>query len=147
MARGDRGAGASRREKGRGKCRRINRACGGLRRPPARRHDRARGDLARKDGARGWRRCRARPAHRGGNRMKDPDEVLTALEDIIADLGEAAAKGAVVVEGRRDAHALAELHIEGAIEVLNRGAPLLALCDALAAEHGRITVLTDWDAK
>lgn len=79
--------------------------------------------------------------------MKDPDEVLAALEDLIADLGEAAAKGAVVVEGRRDAKALRELHVEGNVEVLNRGAPLLALCDALAAEHRRITVLTDWDAK
>jgi len=79
--------------------------------------------------------------------MKDPDEVLTALEDIIADLGEAAAKGAIVVEGRRDAHALAELHVGGTVEVLNRGAPLLALCDALAAVHERVTILTDWDAK
>ncbi len=79
--------------------------------------------------------------------MKDPDEVLTALEDLIADLGEAAARGAVVVEGRRDAEALAALQIEGNIEVLNRGTPLLALCDALAADHARITVLTDWDAK
>ena len=79
--------------------------------------------------------------------MKDPGEVLTALEDIIADLCEAAAKGAVVVEGRRDAEALAALHIEGNIEVLNRGTPLLALCDALASDHARITILTDWDAK
>jgi 5S rRNA maturation endonuclease (ribonuclease M5) len=79
--------------------------------------------------------------------MKDPAEVLEALDDILADLGEAAAQGAIIVEGRRDVKALASLHIEGAVEVMNRGAPLLALCDALAADHRRITVLTDWDAK
>ena len=79
--------------------------------------------------------------------MKDPGEVLEALEDALSTLTEAASEGAVLVEGRRDVAALAALGVEGSVEVLNRGTPLLALCDALALRHRTITVLTDWDEK
>jgi 5S rRNA maturation endonuclease (ribonuclease M5) len=79
--------------------------------------------------------------------VKEPAEVLEALEDAIEGLREAAQVGAVLVEGRRDAAALDALGVVGNIEVVNRGAPLLELCDALAAEYDAVLVLTDWDLK
>ncbi len=79
--------------------------------------------------------------------MKDPTEVLESLEEVLSDLSKASLDGAVLVEGRRDAAALKALGVEGTIEVLNRGAPLLGVCDELAAHHHLITILTDWDAK
>ena len=79
--------------------------------------------------------------------MKDPVVVLGALDAILEELSDAAASGAVLVEGRRDAAALAALGVSGEVEVLNRGAPLLGVCDELAARHASVTVLTDWDPK
>jgi 5S rRNA maturation endonuclease (ribonuclease M5) len=79
--------------------------------------------------------------------VKDPADVLEALEGALADLVEAARSGAVLVEGRRDVAALDQLGVGGAVEVLNRGSPLLAVCDELASRHRGVTVLTDWDEK
>jgi 5S rRNA maturation endonuclease (ribonuclease M5) len=72
---------------------------------------------------------------------------LESLEAVLSDLSASSLDGAVLVEGRRDAAALKALGVEGTVEVLNRGSPLLAVCDELAAHHHLITVLTDWDPK
>jgi len=79
--------------------------------------------------------------------VKDPAEVLSDLEAVLDELEEAARKGAVLVEGRRDAAALAALHVDGSVEVLNRGVGLLRRCEELARAHESVTLLTDWDAK
>ena len=79
--------------------------------------------------------------------MKEPSEVLETLEAALTDLTAAAQLGAILVEGRRDAAALSALGVEGSVEVLNRGSPILAVCDELATHYGHITVLTDWDPK
>lgn len=79
--------------------------------------------------------------------MKDPAEVLDNLEAVLDELEDAGGRGAILVEGRRDAVALAHLGIGGRIELLNRGVPLLKLCEDLAGLHASIVILVDWDAK
>jgi len=79
--------------------------------------------------------------------LKDPGEVLESLEGALVELAEAGVAGAVLVEGRRDAAALEALGVGGTVEVLNRGSPILAVCDELAARHPHVTILTDWDPK
>jgi 5S rRNA maturation endonuclease (ribonuclease M5) len=79
--------------------------------------------------------------------VKDAAEVLDDLEAVLEDLEEAASRGAVLVEGLRDAAALRAMAVEGNLEVLNRGVGLLRRCEELAAAHGQVSVLTDWDEK
>ncbi len=79
--------------------------------------------------------------------MKNPAEVLDALEAVLDELDEAAKRGAVIVEGLRDVAALEAMQVDGNLEVLNRGVGLLQRCEELAAAHLEITVLTDWDEK
>lgn len=79
--------------------------------------------------------------------MKDPGDVLEDLEAALAALEDGARDGAILVEGRRDAAALVELGVFGRIEVLNRGVPILKLCEDLAGLHRSVVVLVDWDAK
>ncbi len=77
---------------------------------------------------------------------------IQRLEDLelgLLRLREAAAGQAVVVEGRRDAVALATLGVGGTHLLLHRGEPLEVFIDRVAAmgeaNHWTIILLTDWD--
>lgn len=79
--------------------------------------------------------------------MKDPRQLLEDLDDVIDDLVEASKRGPVLVEGRRDAAALAKLGIVRNVEVLNNGRPLLERCEEMGRRGRPVTVLMDWDQK
>ncbi len=75
----------------------------------------------------------------------DPEERLEFLTAALEDLAEANRTAPVVVEGDRDVRALRSLGLRGEVVSLNRGAPVFATCEALAARHRDAIVLTDWD--
>jgi 5S rRNA maturation endonuclease (ribonuclease M5) len=79
--------------------------------------------------------------------VKDPQDVLDGLDDVIERLHQAATGGVVIVEGLRDAAALERLGVRGNISVLHRGATLLEFCEQLASRERNITILVDWDTK
>jgi dTMP kinase len=53
----------------------------------------------------------------------------------------------VIVEGARDVRALRALGLRGAIEPLNSGAAVFALCERLGRSTARAVILTDWDRR
>jgi len=79
--------------------------------------------------------------------MKEPQEVLAGLEDVLERIEASSQKGVVLVEGRRDEAALRELGIGGEIVVMNQGLSLLALAEELSCGYHHIAVLVDWDPK
>jgi 5S rRNA maturation endonuclease (ribonuclease M5) len=79
--------------------------------------------------------------------VKDPNAVLERLEDLLERLSEAADKGVVLVEGRRDEAALRALGIQGEVVVMNQGLSLLALSEELACGYQHVALMVDWDAK
>lgn len=77
----------------------------------------------------------------------NPAERLEGMEEVIADLVEAAATIPILVEGDRDETSLRRLGIAENVVRLNQGIPVHAVCEALAKRHREVIVLTDWDRK
>ena len=74
-------------------------------------------------------------------------ERLEQLEELIQELRQQSDEGAaIIVEGKRDRHALRELGIAGPIR-LGTQKSLLELCEEVAREYSKVIVLTDWDEK
>jgi 5S rRNA maturation endonuclease (ribonuclease M5) len=69
------------------------------------------------------------------------------LEEALDALNEAAERGPILVEGRRDAAALERLGVDQNVVLLNTGQALLQRCDELGASQSHVTVLMDWDRK
>lgn len=69
------------------------------------------------------------------------------MEELLEDLRQANRLHPVLVEGEKDERSLRKLGLTGAIERVNRGTSLLAVCEALARSHREVIVLTDWDRK
>ncbi len=79
--------------------------------------------------------------------MRDPELLLERLDEVLDALNEAAERGPILVEGRRDAAALERLGVDQNVELLNTGQPLLHRCEELGRSERHVTVLMDWDRK
>ncbi|MEM4262854.1 MAG: toprim domain-containing protein [Thermoplasmata archaeon] len=74
-------------------------------------------------------------------------ERLEMLEEMIEELERRSASEPIIVEGPRDVRAMRELGITGIVKSINTGNSLVNFCAALAAEHDRFIIMTDWDRK
>lgn len=79
--------------------------------------------------------------------MLSEAERLEKLEELVAELIERSASEPIIVEGSRDVRALRELGVEGIVKQVNTGIGIINFCEALAAEHAKFIILTDWDRK
>jgi len=77
----------------------------------------------------------------------DAEERLEFLTAALEDLADANRTAPVVVEGERDVRALRSLGLRGELIAVNRGSPVFATCEAVAARHREAIVLTDWDRR
>ena len=77
----------------------------------------------------------------------DRSKTLEELEKVIEELAEASRTVPVIVEGRSDKKALADLGISGIIFVLNDGHSILDTCTRLSADYRTVIIMTDWDRK
>ncbi|RLF69970.1 MAG: topoisomerase [Thermoplasmata archaeon] len=73
--------------------------------------------------------------------------VLEAFEEWLSRAKEENLTTPILVEGRRDREALRSLGFEGEIVLLNQGHSILFVVREISRMHGRVIVLTDWDAK
>lgn len=74
-------------------------------------------------------------------------ERLEMLEEVIEELERRSASEPIIVEGPRDVRAMRALGITGIVKSINTGNSLVNFCSALAAEHNKFIILTDWDRK
>ncbi|MEM2839094.1 MAG: toprim domain-containing protein [Thermoplasmata archaeon] len=79
--------------------------------------------------------------------MTSEAERLEMLEEMIEELERRSASEPIIVEGPRDVRAMRELGITGIVKSINTGNSLVNFCAALAAEHDRFIIMTDWDRK
>lgn len=79
--------------------------------------------------------------------MTSDEERLEMLEELIEELEERSASEPIIVEGARDVKAMRALGITGMVRAVNTGNSLVNFCAALASEHRRFIILTDWDRK
>lgn len=79
-------------------------------------------------------------------KSRDPDRVLTDLDDLLEEVGRIAS--VVVVEGARDVDALRLIGYDGRVEICSRfsvSEPDLA--ESLAREFASVVILTDFDVE
>jgi len=74
-------------------------------------------------------------------------ERLDKLEDIVDELIERSQTEPIIVEGSRDVRALRAVGVEGIVKPINTGVGIINFCAALAADHDRFIILSDWDRK
>lgn len=74
-------------------------------------------------------------------------ERAARLHQVIAALCEANKRFPVIVEGKKDLHALRKLGLSGDILPLHNGKGLYVFSEELAERFSRVIVLLDWDAK
>ena len=79
--------------------------------------------------------------------MLSPDERYEEIMKVVDDLRELSGSMPVVVEGMRDAKALAGLGIHTNVVTLSKGMTLFAFCEEIARSWREVVVLTDWDRK
>ena len=79
--------------------------------------------------------------------MTSESERLEMLEEVIDELEQRSASEPIIVEGPRDVRAMRALGITGIVKSINTGNSLVNFCAALAEEHHRFIILTDWDRK
>jgi len=79
--------------------------------------------------------------------MLSPEERLDLLEKVLDELKELSQDALVIVEGRRDVHALKRLGITKNVRALHEGSSIMAFCESVAREHVRAIILTDWDKR
>lgn len=77
----------------------------------------------------------------------DPTQVLEELEEALADLREENRTTPIIVEGEKDIAALRTLEVTGEIIRFNKGRSVSDFCDAIAQNHRKIILLTDWDRR
>ncbi|MEW5936467.1 MAG: DNA primase [Candidatus Thermoplasmatota archaeon] len=75
------------------------------------------------------------------------EERLEEIEELIAKLAEESLDALIVVEGRKDLHALRSMGVKGEIKMVNVGNAIFNLCEEISAKHERVIILTDWDAR
>lgn len=79
--------------------------------------------------------------------MLSPKERLDELELVFEELEEASKFMPIIVEGRKDARALALLGITKNVITLSKGLSIVAFTEALSRRSRKAVVLTDWDRK
>lgn len=79
--------------------------------------------------------------------MLTPEERLEQLEEVFLELEEASADSPIIVEGKKDAKALALLGIAGNVVTLSNGASIFSFSERISRRARRAVVLTDWDRK
>lgn len=67
------------------------------------------------------------------------------LREVLEFLYEANKLVPVIVEGRRDAHALRKLGLVGEIITLHRGKGIYEFCQHIDSNHRKAILLLDWD--
>ncbi|HHT75140.1 MAG TPA: Toprim subdomain protein [Methanomassiliicoccaceae archaeon] len=79
--------------------------------------------------------------------MRDIDEMLEEFEEIIEELRELARQSVILVEGRKDRHALDVLGVHGDIVQVQDARGIFGVAEELAAKRRSAVILTDWDRK
>ena len=79
--------------------------------------------------------------------MLSPYERYEEIAKVVEDLKELSERMPVVVEGMRDAKALAELGVHANVVTLSKGMSLFTFCEELSRSWHEVVVLTDWDRK
>lgn len=79
--------------------------------------------------------------------MLTPEERLEQLESVFEDLEDLSKRSPVIVEGKKDAEALALLGVTKNIITLSKGVSILAFCERIARTSSTAVILTDWDRK
>ncbi len=79
--------------------------------------------------------------------MLAPQERLEQLEQALLELEEASADAPIIVEGRKDARALALLGIARNVVTLSNGTSIFSFSEKVSMRARRAVVLTDWDRK
>jgi 5S rRNA maturation endonuclease (ribonuclease M5) len=79
--------------------------------------------------------------------MRDPQETLDEVEELLRELRERPEGTVVLVEGRKDRQALACLDIEGEIVQVQDARGIFGVAEELARKGQEAIVLTDWDRK
>jgi 5S rRNA maturation endonuclease (ribonuclease M5) len=79
--------------------------------------------------------------------LLSPGERYEEIVKVVDDLRELSGRMPVVVEGMRDAKALATLGIHTNVVTLSKGMSLFSFCEELSRSWREVVVLTDWDRK
>ncbi len=79
--------------------------------------------------------------------MISPEERLEELEKIFVELEDASETSAVIVEGLKDASALALLGVTKNVVTLSKGTSVFTFSEDVARRWKSAVVLTDWDRK
>lgn len=79
--------------------------------------------------------------------MRDPQETLEEVEELLRQLRERPEGTVILVEGRKDRQALAVLDIEGEIVQVQDARGIFGVAEELARKGQEAIVLTDWDRK
>lgn len=79
--------------------------------------------------------------------MRDPQETLDEVEELLRQLRERPEGTVLLVEGRKDRQALAVLDIEGEIVQVQDARGIFGVAEELARKGQEAIVLTDWDRK
>lgn len=79
--------------------------------------------------------------------MLTPEERLEQLEGVFEELETLSERGPIIVEGKKDAQALASLGVKKNIVTLSKGLSVFAFCERIARMSSSAVVLTDWDRK
>jgi dTMP kinase len=79
--------------------------------------------------------------------MRDPQETLDEVEELLRQLRERPEGTVILVEGRKDRQALACLDIEGEIVQVQDARGIFGVAEELARKGQEAIVLTDWDRK
>ncbi|MBI0582660.1 MAG: Toprim subdomain protein [Methanomassiliicoccus sp.] len=79
--------------------------------------------------------------------MRDPQETLDEIEELLTALEERPEGTVILVEGRKDRLALACLGIEGEIVQVQDARGIFGVAEDLAKRGQDAIVLTDWDRK
>lgn len=79
--------------------------------------------------------------------MRDPEETLEAIEDILAQLTDRPPNAVILIEGRKDRAALTCLGIGGDIIQVQGAGGIFGVAEELARQGKEAIILTDWDRK
>ncbi len=96
----------------------------------------------------------ARNSHINGRRAIRNREAPPSIEDteraerlreVLEGLHEINRRVPLIVEGRKDAAAMRKLGFMGEIITFHRGKSVYDFCEEIAARHGRVVLMMDWD--
>ena len=79
--------------------------------------------------------------------MRDPQETLEEVEDLIRTLKDRPESVVILVEGRKDRQALACLGVGGEIVQVQNAGGIFGVAEELARQSKEAIILTDWDRK